>query len=390
MERRLTAYLDTYRSFLLDDILPYWGRHGRDTEYGGFLNCMKDDGTQLSEDKYMWSQGRGLWTFSHVARLYDTSPEMRAFTEKTCRFLVDNAFDENGDVANRLSRTGDRLDGPTSIYSDMFTAMGLVEYYHLTGDTSMLELARRSAKRIATRIQSSDFTAVAPFSLNPGYHLQGILFLNLNLLTPLLEIAPDPELEHEAARCVALLREKHMDRIRKLNIEMLDPDYAIVDFPQGRDYVPGHGIECAWILMLEARRTGDDSLMEDALTIIRWHLVKGWDEKCGGLYWWLNIDGDIPYEKNWQCKLWWPHSESLLALMLAWEFSDEPWYIEWFDKMHDYSFATFPDTENGEWRQRLDRRGNPITQTLVLPVKDPFHLPRAVMGVIESLERQIQ
>lgn len=387
-KRPLKEYLDIYRSFLMDDILPYWRKHGRDTENGGFLNCMNDDGSLLSEDKYMWSQGRGLWTYAHVFGGYDTSTEVKEFTQKTCRFLTENAIDENGDFSNRLSRTGERLDGPISIYSDMFTSIGLVEYWRAFGDRDMLELARRTAKRIAERIQRPDFTDVAPFKLRPGYHLQGVLFLSLNMLTPLIEETGDTELEAEAARCVRMILDKHRDLRRGINIEMLDPEWKECDFPQGRDYVPGHGVECAWILMLEAKRKNDGALMEQALAILRNHIERGWDDEYGGLFWWLNIDGEKPFEKNWQCKLWWPHSESLLALMLAYEFSGDEWFMDWFERMHDYSFATFTDRENGEWKQRLDRTGNPITQTLVLPVKDPFHLPRAVMGVIESIERQ--
>jgi N-acylglucosamine 2-epimerase len=209
------------------------------------------------------------------------------------------------------------------------------------------------------------------------------------MLTPLLMEVQDTELETEAERCIRLILDHHMDTTRKLNIEMLDHDFNEAEFPEGRDYVPGHGIECAWILMLEARRKQDDELLKIATEILRWHLEKGWDEEYGGIYWWLNIDGEPPYEKNWQYKLWWPHSEALLALMLAYEFTGEKDYIDWFMKIHEYSFKTFSDHVNGEWHQRLDRRGNPTTQTLVLPVKDPFHLPRAVMFVIESLIRQI-
>ncbi|MBT4484605.1 MAG: hypothetical protein HOC71_13120 [Candidatus Latescibacteria bacterium] len=389
-KKSLREYLKVYRSLLLDNILPYWNKHGLDREYGGFLNCMKDDGALISEDKYMWSQGRGLWTFSHVYKHYDQTEKISDFIKKTYTFLVSNAIDENGDFANRLGRTGEKLDGPISIYSDIFTSIGLIEYYHATQAKEALEIARKTARRIARRIQQPDFAAVAPFKLKPGYHLQGVLFLSLNMLTPLLEEISDPELEKEADRCLRLISDYHMDSTRKLNIEMLDQDYREVDFPGGRDYVPGHGIECAWILMLEARRKDDDRLMDTAMKILRWHIEKGWDDEYGGIYWWLNIDGDTPYEKNWQCKLWWPHAEGLLAFMLAYEITHDAWYLDWFEKINEYSFKTFTDHENGEWCQRLDRKGNPITQTLVLPVKDPFHLPRAVMFIIESIERQIR
>ena len=34
----------------------------------------------------------------------------------------------------------------------------------------------------------------------------------------------------------------------------------------------------------------------------------------------------------------------------------------------------------------LDRQGRPITELIALPVKDPFHLPRAAMLIPDVLE----
>jgi N-acylglucosamine 2-epimerase len=388
--KTLQSLKTTYESLLYDSIIPYWEKHGMDREYGGFMNCMRDNGELISEDKYMWSQGRGLWTFSYLYNNFMKNNKVFYFIYKTHNFLLKNAYNRNYDWFYRLSRTGEKLDGPLSIYSDMFSTYGLVEYYRADGDKKSLETARKTAHRIAWRLAQKDFTATAPLKIKPGTRLQGTLFISLNMLTPLLTEINDPELEKEAERCADLIVNHHMDETRKLNIEVLNWDFTIPDDPQGRDYVPGHGIECAWILMVEAQRKKDKKLMDSALKILRWHIEKGWDNEYGGIYWWHNIDGDTPYEKNWQFKLWWPHVESLLAFMLAYEITEDKYYWDWFMKIHDYSFRTFTDHENGEWKQRLDREGNLITQTLVLPVKDPFHLPRAVMFVIESLGRIIE
>ena len=141
--------------------------------------------------------------------------------------------------------------------------------------------------------------------------------------------------------------------------------------------------------MLEALRKNDDELMKNALKILRWHLEKGWDEEYGGIVWWRNIDGEEPWEKNWASKLWWPHTESFIALSLACEKTGKQYFMDWWMKIHEYAFRTFPDPVNGEWIQKTNRQGKPITLTLVLPVKDPFHLPRGIMFAIESIKRQI-
>ena len=66
-----------------------------------------------------------------------------------------------------------------------------------------------------------------------------------------------------------------MDKNRKLNIEILGVDYRELDTPEGRDFQPGHGIECAWMLLVEALRLDDSELRDTALTMLKWHIVKG-------------------------------------------------------------------------------------------------------------------
>lgn len=384
-----SALYDQYLDVIKNDYLPWWYKHGLDFEYGGFLSCMQENGTRVSEDKYMWSQGRGLWIFSYLYKNIDPDPRHREFIDLTSDFLVRHGRTADGKWVNRVSRTGEQLDGPTSIYADMFVALGLVEHYRATGNEESLAIARETAREIAIRLRAPDFTDVAPFNLKPGYKLQGPHFINLNMLTPLLTEIDDPFIEEEAARDVSVITERFMDYGRGINVEMLDPDWQVTDFPQGRDYVPGHGVECAWILMHEAMRKKDEALWDNAFTVLRWHIEKGWDTEEGGLFWWLNIDGEEPFEKNWTAKLWWPHAESFIALANAVEHTGDDYWKEWYMRLHDYSFATFPNRENGEWTQRLDRYGKPITATLVLPVKDPFHMPRGLVLAMESLKRQM-
>jgi N-acylglucosamine 2-epimerase len=73
-------------------------------------------------------------------------------------------------------------------------------------------------------------------------------------------------------------------------------------------------------------------------------------------------------------------------LLLAYRLTGEPWCLEWYERIHDWSFRHFPLNPGGEWFQRLDREGNPIQDLIALPVKDPFHLPRAVLLILQLLQ----
>jgi N-acylglucosamine 2-epimerase len=72
---------------------------------------------------------------------------------------------------------------------------------------------------------------------------------------------------------------------------------------------------------------------------------------------------------------------------LAYEQAGDDWALNWFEKVHNYAFTHYPVPGYGEWTQKLDRQGKKFTQTVALPVKDPFHLPRSLIYCIKLLQR---
>ena len=60
--------------------------------------------------------------------------------------------------------------------------------------------------------------------------------------------------------------------------------------------------------------------------------------------------------------------------------------MDWYWKLHEYTFRVFPDREHGHWHKSLGRAG-PRTESVIknLAVNDPFHLPRAIIYTIVSL-----
>ena len=50
--RDLTRF---YERELLENVLPFWLKHGRDTECGGYTTCLDRDGSAYDQDKLcMW------------------------------------------------------------------------------------------------------------------------------------------------------------------------------------------------------------------------------------------------------------------------------------------------------------------------------------------------
>jgi N-acylglucosamine 2-epimerase len=64
IDARFVDLLALYRAELLERVVPFWLDNAVDWGNGGILTCISDEGRVLSEDKYMWSQLRAIWTFS--------------------------------------------------------------------------------------------------------------------------------------------------------------------------------------------------------------------------------------------------------------------------------------------------------------------------------------
>jgi N-acylglucosamine 2-epimerase len=78
----------------------------------------------------------------------------------------------------------------------------------------------------------------------------------------------------------------------------------------------------------------------------------------------------------------------MYATLLAYELTGEPWCLEWFERVSDWAWSHFP-APDGEWYQKLTREGDPITEVIALPVKDPFHLPRAAILIMQLMEKAL-
>jgi N-acylglucosamine 2-epimerase len=177
---------------------------------------------------------------------------------------------------------------------------------------------------------------------------------------------------------------------QKLLYEYTYLDGSLINSPQGRVIVPGHAIESMWFMLHIFRQMGDEAQIQQAVETIRWHLELGWDETYGGIFHACDGAGGRPWWRFAEAKLWWPQTEALYALLLAYEMSQERWCLDWFERVHNYAFSHYPVVPYGEWTQRLDRYGRKFSETVALPVKDPFHLPRALIHCIQVLQRLVR
>jgi N-acylglucosamine 2-epimerase len=379
--------LRDYTELLLGGVVPFWTRHGVDKRYGGVLSCMEEDGRRVSDDKYVWSQARWAWVCSALYNRIEKRPQFLEWARATIEFLLKNCRDEQGRFAYRTNRAGHIIEGPISIYSDCFVVYGISEYCRASPDSRFLAEARAIFDRIRQRVEAPDFSETAPYQLPPNRRNHGIPMILTEVAGEYARTLNDRQLAAAADAYSDRVMRHFVRPQRQCLIEFLGRNYNEIPGPEGTFVMPGHAIESMWFTIHRAVARGDREAVGRAAEVIRWHLEKGWDPEYGGLFLGIDAEGGVPFQAHSDTKLWWPHTEALYALLLAHHLTGESWCQEWYERVHRWAFDHFLMPGVGEWRQRLDRQGRPMNTVVALPVKDPFHLPRAAILIIELLRR---
>lgn len=381
---------ERYRHLLLEGFVPFWFEHGIDWERGGVLTCMQEDGSLVSTDKFLWSQARSAWTFSALYNRVEKRPEFLRAAENSVRFLLQHGRDAAGHWVYRTDRDGRVLDGPVSIYSDCFAVYALSEYVRAIGKRELLDVALETYRSIQQRIEQPGFDATAPYPLPNGWKNHGVPMILTEVTNELIATTGDAAFESSLDVYVDRVMKKFLRPEHKVILEFLDSSFNELPAPAGTFVMPGHAIESMWFMLHVARRRNDHELITRAAQAMKWHLEFGWDNELGGLYLSRDLNDGTPYLPHGEMKLWWPHTEALYGTLLAYTLTGDREFLDWFERIESWSWAHFPMPSGGEWYQRLTRRGEPTTELVALPVKDPFHLPRAAILLLQLAESILQ
>ena len=409
-----------YENNLKETLLPFWLNNSIDKEYGGYFTCFDNLGENLlSHDKYTWSQGRMVWVFSKLAAMDKLCSEQEKkqflnLAKSGADFLIKNCVLTNGNCTFIMERDGTpkKQSGEeicdTSFYADCFAILGLSRYGLTSGCEQSLAFCKKLYMSVLARVNANDLRT-APYPVPNGYKMHGIPMIMLNTsheFSHFLKAANDDMYSlvyNIANNCMDEIMNNFADEDFIIH-EMISRSGERNDNLLCERYInPGHTLEDMWFIIHYARENNLADITDKAIKIIKRTTEIGWDEQYGGLLLFADKEGGAPKGivdgmeshaminkiiNDWSSKLWWPHSEALYATMLAYDITGASEFAELYQKVHDYTFKTFPNPkkEIGEWIQIRDRLGAPQEKTVALSVKDPFHIIRNFLLILELLQ----
>jgi N-acylglucosamine 2-epimerase len=375
----LKKWADTYRSDLVNDILPFWLKHGVDNVNGGVYTCVDRDGSLMDTTKSVWFQGRFAFALCYAYNNIEKNSEWLRVAKQTIDFIEKFCFDSDGRMYFEITADGTPLRKRRYVFSETFAAIAMSEYSIASGDKSYAVKALDLFKRIQKFIST-------PGVLAPKYEdtlkAQGhsITMILINTASRIREAIKDDVLDRQIDQSLDAIKRYFVQPQFKALLETVGPNGEFIDTGMGRTINPGHAIETAWFILEEAKhRNWDKELVELGTTILDWSWDWGWDEQHGGISNFKDCKGLPHQDYAHDMKFWWPQAETIIASLYAYQATGNEKYMEMHKKISEYTYSHFPDKEHGEWYGYLHFDGSVSQPAKGNLFKGPFHIPRMMV-----------
>lgn len=378
---------EQYKNELLDSVLPFWLEKSQDKECGGYFTCLDREGNVFDTDKFIWLQGREVWMFSMLYNKVEKRQEWLDAAIQGGEFLKKYGHDGNYNWYFSLTREGKPLVEPYNIFSYTFATMAFGQLSIATGNKEYAEIAKKTFDIVLSKV---DNPKGKWNKIHAGTRSLKNFALPMILCNLALEI--EPLLDEEfMKKTIDVCIHEVMDvflrpELGGLVVENVAEDGSLVDCMDGRHMNPGHAIEAMWFIMDLGKRLNRPELIEKAKDTAIRMAEYGWDKEHGGIFYFMDLKGHPTQELEWDQKLWWVHIETLISMIKGYQLTKDPRCLEWFERVHNYTWEHFKDKEHPEWFGYLNRQGEVLLNLKGGKWKGCFHVPRGLYQCWQILE----
>lgn len=386
MNQEFKNLAQSYKNTLLDNVIPFWSDYSVDWKEGGYFTCLDREGNIYDTDKFIWLQNRQLWTYSMLYNRLEQREDWLKIAQNGAEFLTKYGRDPEGNWYFALNRVGQPLVQPYNIFSDCFAAMAFSQYALASGNETAKEIALQAYNNVLRRQDNPKGKYNKAYPETRSLKSLAVPMILANLSLEMDWLLQSSQLEGVLRQTVQEVMGDFLDGETGLIYENVTPEGKHLDCFDGRLINPGHGIEAMWFVMDIAKRHDNLELINQAVDVVLNILNFGWDEKYQGIYYFIDIQGHPTHQLECNQKLWWVHLESLVALLMGFNLTGRQDCLDWFKKVHDYTWKHFADSDHGEWFGYLNQRGEVLLNLKGGKWKGCFHVPRALYLCWQQLE----
>lgn len=393
-QNMINYYYEYYKNYLLNGIMAFWENRTKDHECGGYFTCFDREGKVTDTKKYIWFQGRQLWTFSALYNIFQDEKWL-SLAKHGRDFLVNHAYAGNGRWNYQLTREGKVEIGTNSIYSDLFVISGLAEHA-IAGKTGQDEkLILDTYKAIEKNVYDLDFKDIYHNVWNPNHKKHGLYMINLIVAPIVSKVIGDEKTKPLIDYCLENILYVFAKDEHETLLEAVGRNGEYMDDDEGHITYPGHTFESCWAAIFEGRRRNDQSIIDRAIQIFNWAYRWGYDKQHGGIFSYRDIKNQTPKQfdwnketnMSWDDKNFWVNAETIAVTAAVFaETKDSNNFAKFLD-ISDWTYKHFFDQTYGEWYTELYRDGSIKLSDKGTIWKAAYHVPRGIMIVMQEFER---
>ena len=387
----------SYQQALLRQVVPFWLKHGRDEQCGGYFDALTATGEAVDGDKYVGLQAQQTWAFAWLYTTFDGQPAWLEHARHGALFLDKFAQDTTLTCYAQLDRRGRPVAPSTDSIPTSFAVIAYAQLHRATGQDEWAILAKQL---FANLLQQREINRAESIGTLGDYRQLRNLNEPATLFKAVLDMQPlldeDAWKETVDASVQELLYE-FVDRRTDTLREYILPEGAFINTPEGRRVTAGLTFQTASYLLdfyaqSTAHRSGPAGIANRKLAsqVVAWCLQlceQAWDETAGGLNQYVDLKQQPLIFPDWQQKWAWVHVEALAALVKGYLYTRHPDCLRWFKRIHDYTFQHFPDLKQPGWHLVLDHHTQPLLTVKSLPSVGCFSLIRCLAETAQLLTK---
>ena len=379
-----------YKDELLNNIIPFWLLHSQDNKFGGYFTCLNRQGNVFDTDKFVWLQARQVWMFSMLYNNVEKRKEWLECAIQGGEFLKKFGHDSNLNWYFSLTREGKPIIKPYNIFSYTFATMAFGQLSKATGNKEYADIAKKTFDIILEKRSNpkGKWNKAFPGTRNLKSFSLPMILCNLSL--EIEHLLDNKFMETTIKECIHEVMDIFLrPELGGLIVENVNEDGSLSDSFEGRLMNPGHAIEAMWFIMDLGKRTNRPKLIIKAMETTLKTLEYSWDKEHEGIFYFMDRKGFPPQQLEWDQKLWWVHMETLISLLKGYQMTGSQECLDWFEKVHEYTWKHFKDPQYPEWWGYLNRKGEVLLDLKGGKWKGCFHVPRGLYQcwkIMESID----
>lgn len=387
----------TYQQALLRQIVPFWLKHGRDEQCGGYFDLLSATGKIIEGDKFVTMQAQQAYVFSWLYNTLDGQPAWLEHARHGVTFLSQFAHDDNLTDYAQLDRRGRPIASSGNVIPGSYAVMAYAQVHRATGDDEWAMLAKQVFSALLQRRETArneQTTAIGGF--RQIWHLSEPIAV-LKAALEMQSLLDEETWKQTVDTVLHELLHEFVDRRTDTLREYVLPEGAFINTPEGRRLNVGLTCQATNYLLdlyveSTVQKSGTTGIVNRKLAtqVVDWCLRvcnQAWDEATAGLNQYVDMKEQPSISTDWQQKWAWVHLEAITALLKGYVHTRNPDCLTCFKRIHDYTFQSFPDTEHTGWHLVLDQHGQPLLSAKAIPSAGCFSLIRCLAETAQTLAK---